>query len=64
MAFPSFDTATNSWRPQVDISWCSGSNRDSKFVRFADDARTEDEAVRCGLDKAIGWIDRRLKSAQ
>ena len=62
MAFPSFDTTTNAWAPQVDITWCAGSIRDSEFLRFTTRAATEAEAVSCGLDKGTAWIDQRLKN--
>jgi hypothetical protein len=61
MAFPSFDTATNSWVPQADISWCIGPMRESAFVRFTTRVTTEDEAVSCALHKGVSWIDQRLK---
>lgn len=61
MAFPSFDTTTNAWAPQVDISWCAGSSRDSEFVRFTTRTATEAEAVSCGLAKGMAWIDQRLE---
>jgi hypothetical protein len=61
MAFPSFDTATNSWVPQADISWCIGPMRESEFVRFTTHVTTEDEAVSCALHKGVSWIDQRLK---
>jgi hypothetical protein len=64
MAFPSFDTTTNSWAPQADISWCAGLIRDSKFVRFTTRAPTEDEAVSCALRKGVAWIDQRLKHSR
>jgi hypothetical protein len=61
MAFPSFDTTTNSWAPQADISWCAGPIRDSEFVRFTPRANSEDEAVSCALHSGVTWIDQRLK---
>jgi hypothetical protein len=61
MAFPSFDTTTNSWAPQADISWCAGPVRESEFVRFTTRATTEDEAVNCALHKGVAWINQRLK---
>ena len=61
MAFPSFDTTTNSWTPQADISWCAGPVRESEFVRFRTHATTEDEAVNCALHKGVAWINQRLK---
>jgi len=64
MAFPSFDTATNTWLPQADISWCAGTLRDSEFVRFTAGAATEDEAVSLAVQNGIEWIDRRLKRFQ
>jgi hypothetical protein len=61
MAFPSFDTTTNSWAPQADISWCAGPVRESEFVRFRTRATTEDEAVDFALHKGVAWINQRLK---
>jgi hypothetical protein len=61
MAFPSFDTATNSWAPQADISWCAGPVRESEFVRFRTHASTEDEAVNFALHKGVAWINQRLR---
>ena len=61
MAFPSFDTTTNSWAPQADISWCAGPVRESQFVRFRTRATTEDEAVNFALHKGVVWINQRLK---
>jgi len=61
MAFPSFDTARNGWAPQANISWCVGSNREFKFVRFPNRFATEYEAVACSLKRGQGWIDNRLK---
>jgi hypothetical protein len=61
MAFPSFDTATNSWKPQADISWCAGPVRESEFVRFRTHATTEDEAVNFALHKGVAWINQRLR---
>jgi hypothetical protein len=62
MAFPSFDTATNSWAPQADISWPIGSERQSEFVRFPLRVMTESEAVACALRRGQSWIDNRLKA--
>ena len=61
MAFPSFDTTTNSWAPQADISWCAGPVRESEFVRFRTRATTEDEAVNFALHRGVAWINQRLK---
>jgi hypothetical protein len=61
MAFPSFDTTTNSWAPQADISWCAGPVRESEFVRFRTRATTEDEAVNFALHKGVAWINQRLR---
>jgi hypothetical protein len=61
MAFPSFDTTTNSWTPQADISWCAGPVRESEFVRFRTHATTEDEAVNFALHKGVAWINQRLR---
>jgi hypothetical protein len=63
MAFPSFDTATNSWAPQADISWPTGPARESEFVRFSTRVTSETEAVTCALSRSKSWIDRRLKHA-
>ncbi len=64
MAFPSFDTATNSWAPQADISWCAGANRFSEFVRFQDRVMSENEAVHLAVRRSVRWINERLKQAQ
>jgi len=61
MAFPSFDTVTNSWVPQADISWLTGPARESEFVRFPMRVLSENEAVSCALSRGKSWIDRRLK---
>ena len=62
MAFPSFDAATNLWAPQADISWPTGPERQSEFVRFPLRVMTESEAVACALRKGQSWIDNRLKA--
>lgn len=61
MAFPSFDTATNLWAAQADISWPSGAMRESAFVRFPTRAMSEAEAVALALNRGKSWIDRRLR---
>jgi hypothetical protein len=61
MAFPSFDTATNLWAPQADISWPTGPERESEFVRFPIRVMSESEAVACALSRGKSWIDRRLQ---
>lgn len=61
MAFPSFDTATNLWAAQADISWPSGTMRESAFVRFPTRAMSEAEAVALALNRGKSWIDRRLR---
>lgn len=58
MAFPSFDTATNSWAPQANISWVIGPARESAFVRFSMRTASESEAVDCALKAAKTWIDK------
>jgi hypothetical protein len=60
MPFPSYDTATNAWAPQADISWCVGPSRESEFVRFPNRFMTEAEAVACALRRGEAWIDNRL----
>lgn len=60
MPFPSYDTATNAWAPQADISWCVGPSRESEFVRFPNRFMTEAEAVACALRSGEAWIDNRL----
>ena len=60
MPFPSYDTATNAWAPQADISWCVGPSRESTFVRFANRLTTEADAVACALRKGEAWIDNHL----
>ncbi|HEY6999260.1 MAG TPA: hypothetical protein VH851_15095 [Candidatus Binatia bacterium] len=62
MAFPSFDAATNSWAPQADISWPTGPERESEFVRFPLRVMSESEAVACALRRGRSWIDNRLKA--
>ena len=61
MAFPSFDTVTNLWAPQANISWIVGSERKSEFVRFAKRVLSEAEAAACALNAAQSWVDSRLK---
>lgn len=61
MAFPSFDTVTNLWAAQADISWPSGAMRESAFVRFPTRAMSETEAVALALNRGKSWIDRRLR---
>jgi hypothetical protein len=59
MAFPSFDTATNGWVPQADISWNHKSpSRKFAFVRFPNRCRTEAEAIDAALDMAEAWVDK------
>ena len=60
MAFPSYDTATNAWAPQADISWCAGPARESEFVKFPNRFMTEADAVACALRMGQAWIDNRL----
>ena len=60
MAFPSFDTVTNRWAPQADITWGAGSSRDSQFVRAPNRFSTEIEAVSFALAMGREWIDNRL----
>jgi hypothetical protein len=60
MPFPSYDTATNAWAPQADISWCKGSSREWQFVKFSNRFRTEADAVACALRSGEAWIDSRL----
>ena len=59
MAFPSFDTATQKWKAQADISWGRGNGRDSAFVRYHHRA-TEAEAADFALQQSIEWVDQRL----
>lgn len=61
MAFPSFDTTTNSWAPQANISWVVGPARESKFIRFPMRVSSESEAVDCALKAARVWIDEHKK---
>jgi hypothetical protein len=61
MAFPSYDTVTNAWAPQADISWCMGAKRESEFVRFPSRVTTEAEAIASALESGQSWIDNRLK---
>jgi hypothetical protein len=60
MPFPSYDTATNAWASQADISWCAGASRESKFVKFPNRFMTEADAVACALRSGEAWIDNRL----
>jgi hypothetical protein len=60
MPFPSYDTATNAWAPQADISWCAGPSRESEFVRFPNRFMTETDAVACALRRGEAWIDNHL----
>jgi hypothetical protein len=60
MAFPSFDTATNRWVPQADITWGAGSFRNSQFVRSPNRFTTEVEAVSFALSMGREWVDNRL----
>jgi hypothetical protein len=60
MPFPSYDTATNAWAPQADISWCAGPTRESEFIKFANRFLTEADAVVCALRSGEAWIDNRL----
>ena len=64
MAFPSFDTATNSWAPQADISWCTGVDRCSEFVRFHNRLLSENDAVNFALRRSVAWVNQRLKQMQ
>jgi hypothetical protein len=60
MPFPSYDTATNAWAAQADISWCAGSSREWEFVKFSNRFTTEAGAIACALRSGEAWIDRRL----
>jgi hypothetical protein len=60
MPFPSYDTATNAWAPQADISWCAGASRQFNFVKFPNRFMTEADAVACALRSSEAWIDDRL----
>lgn len=60
MAFPSFDTATNGWAPQADISWNhASSHRKFAFLKFPKRFMTQEEAIRYALDMAQAWVDNR-----
>ena len=61
MAFPSFDTVTNLWAAQADITWPRGPVRESEFVRFPTRVMSEAEAVSLALSYSKAWIDRRLQ---
>ena len=61
MAFPSFDTATNLWAAQADITWPRGPVRESEFVRFPTRVMSEAEAVSLALSYSKAWIDRHLQ---
>lgn len=59
MAFPSFDTASNGWVPQADISWNHKSpDRKFAFIRFPNRCKTEAEAIDAALEMAQAWIDK------
>jgi hypothetical protein len=59
MAFPSFDTASNGWVPQADISWNHKSpDRKFAFIRFPNRCKTEAEAIDAALEMAEAWIDK------
>jgi hypothetical protein len=60
MAFPSFDTATNRWVAQADITWGAAAFRDSQFVRSPNRFATEIEAVSFALAMGREWVDNRL----
>lgn len=60
MAFPSFDAASRTWACQANISWISGPNRESAFVRFPKRVTTEAEAVATAVSAAQAWIDKHL----
>lgn len=61
MPLPSYDTATNAWAPQADITWCIGPVRESEFVKFPNRVMTEREAITCALRRGQTWIDKRIK---
>jgi hypothetical protein len=59
MAFPSFDTATNGWVPQVDVTWDHKSpSRKFVFIRFPNRFKTEAEAEDFALEMTQTWIDK------
>jgi len=60
LAFPSFDTRTNGWAPQADVSWGGGAVRDSEFLRSSNRLMSETEAIAFALQMAAAWIDSRL----
>ena len=64
MPFPSYDTTTNSWAPQVNITWCLGPSRESEFVRFPNRFTTEAEAITCALRRGRAWVDNRLRRSR
>jgi len=61
VAFPTYDTVTNSWAPQADINWFAGSSHDSEFIQFSKRCRTEEEAVTWALRLSEVWVDNRLR---
>jgi hypothetical protein len=62
MASPSFDTATNSWAAQADVSWNHNSpRRRFAFIRFPNRFRTEGEAIEFALEMTPGWIDKHTR---
>jgi hypothetical protein len=64
MAFPSFDTSTNLWAPQANISWVVGSSRRSEFVRFARRVTTEAEAAAWAVHASERWVDQRVRTLE
>lgn len=66
VASPSFDTATNSWAAQADVSWNHKSPcRRFAFIRFRNRFKTEAEANAFALEVTPAWIDkhnRRLRT--
>jgi len=61
MPFPSYDTVTNAWAPQADISWCAGSSREFEFIQFSDRFLTEADAVTFVIRTSEAWVDNRLE---
>jgi hypothetical protein len=61
MAFPTYDTVANAWRPQADINWFAGTSHDSKFIQFSRRCTTAEEAVTWVLRRSEVWVDNRLR---
>lgn len=61
MPFPSFDAASRHWLCQANITWVSGPQRESVFLRFPDRVDSEGDAVAISLQAAQEWIDNHVQ---